>query len=478
MTKIKLMTHQQAALEKSRTERNLALFHDVGTGKTITAISIYIDKLSQYDRFLRCVIFAPKAVLGGWKKEFALFSDVDHSRVTVLTGPTKDRLKLFKEKTAHFSSQIFILNYESLLSKDLQSAIVKWKPEILICDEAHRLKSHESKRSKLMEPIARGTLHNYLLTGTPIVNSEMDIFQQYKILDGGETFGDKFFVFRTVYFEDENASWSHRDNHFPKFVPKKFTHEKMKRLIAASAVQANKKDCIDLPPLVYRTVEVELSPEQKRTYKEMKEEFITFIRDNQDKPRAVMAELAMHKALRLQQIVSGFVRVEKTETEPEKDIRLKSNPRLEILQDLLTDIVPAEKVIVWCCFRENYKMITEMLEKEKWSYAMVVGGMSDVQAEIDRFQTDPSCRVLIANQQAGGSGLNLQQASTAIYYSKSFSLEHDIQSLARCYRKGSDIHQKVTRIDLVAPETIDVLVNEALKRKQSVADLISDWSNI
>jgi SNF2 family DNA or RNA helicase len=306
----------------------------------------------------------------------------------------------------------------------------------------------------------------------------MDIFQQYKILDGGETFGEKFFVFRTVYFEDENAAWSHRDNHFPKFVPKKFTHEKMKRLIASKAVQAKKEDCIDLPPLVYKTIEVELSPEQKRVYKEMKEEFVTFIRDGKDQPRAVLAELAMHKALRLQQIVSGFVRVEKTMTDPEKDIRLKENPRLEILQDLLTDIVPAEKVIVWCCFRENYKMITEMLEKEMWNYAMVVGGMSDTQAEIERFQTDPSCRVLIANQQAGGAGLNLQQASTAIYYSKSFSLEHDIQSLARCYRKGSDIHQKVTRIDMVAPDTIDILVNEALKRKQNVSDLILDWTNL
>lgn len=473
-----LMKHQTEALEKSRIEKNLAIFHDVGTGKTITTISILLDKMTEYDRFLKVLIFAPKAVLGGWKKELAQFSSIDQSRVTILNGAGKARIAEFLAKIAKFPAQIFIMNYESLLMADLHKAIVAWGPEILICDEAHRLKSHESKRSKLMEPIAKKCLHKYLLTGTPIVNSEMDIFQQYKILDGGETFGEKFFVFRTVYFEDANAAWSHRDNHFPKFVPKPYTHEKMKRLIASKAVQAKKEDCIDLPPLVYKTVEVEMSPEQRRIYKEMKDDFVTFIRDNQDKPRAVIAELAMHKALRLQQIVSGFVRVEKTATEPEKDIRLKSNPRLEILQDLLTDIVPAEKVIIWCCFRENYKMITEMLEKESWNYAMVVGGMKDVNAEIERFQTDPQCRILIANQQAGGAGLNLQQASTAIYYSKSFSLEHDIQSLARCYRKGSDVHQKVTRYDLIAPDTIDELVNEALKRKQSVSDLILDWTDL
>lgn len=475
---IKLMAHQQEALEASRVNKDLAIFHGVGTGKTITAISILLDKMKLYEKFLKVLIFAPKAVLGGWEKEFANYTDLDRSRITILNGSNKDRLKLFLEKTSIFPGQIFILNYESLLSKDLHDALVKWSPEILICDEAHRLKSPESKRSVKMEPIAKKALHRYLLTGTPIVNSEMDVFQQYKILDGGETFGEKFFVFRTVYFEDANASWAHRDNHFPKFVPRKFTHEKMKRLIASKAVQAKKEDCIDLPPLMFKTVDVELSPEQKRTYKEMKDEFITFIKDNQDKPRAVMAELAMHKALRLQQIVSGFVRVEKTETEPEKDIRLKENPRLDILKDLLEDIVPSEKVIIWCCFRENYSMITEMLEKEKWNYAMVVGGTKDVQGEIDRFQTDPQCRVMIANQQAGGCGLNLQQASTAIYFSKGFSLEQDIQSLARCYRKGSDVHQKVTRIDLIAPNTIDALVSQALQRKQDISDLILDWSTI
>lgn len=476
---MKLMKHQISAIERARETRDLALFMDPGVGKTLTAIKIYQEKCELYGRTLKALVFAPKSVLGSWKNEFGLYTDISPQLVTVLNDASnKKRLSLFLEKIKSGTGQVFVVNYEALLSKELHQAFINWAPEILICDESHKLKSHNSKRSKAMESIASKALHRYLLTGTPITNKEEDLFQQFKILDGGETFGAKFFVFQKIYFEDENAAWSHKQNHFPKYVMRKTMINKFKELVAAKSIQAKKEDCIDLPPLVFKSITVELSPEQKRLYKEMKEELVAFIKAPDDRPRAVIAELAMHKALRLQQIVSGFVRVERTETEPGIDIRIKENPRLDLLSELIEEIVPYEKVIIWCCFRENYAMIEEMLKKARWNYAMIVGGVKNFQAEIDKFQNDPSCRIMIANQQAGGAGINLQQGSTAIYYSKNFNWAEDSQSLARCYRKGSDIHQKVTRIDILAENTIDVIVNEALMRKQNISDLILDWSNI
>jgi len=80
--------------------------------------------------------------------------------------------------------------------------------------------------------------------------------------------------------------------------------------------------------------------------------------------------------------------------------------------------------------------------------------------------------VLIGNQGAGGIGIDLTGANTAIYYSKGYSMEQDMQSHARIEGVGSLKHKRLTRLDIVAADTIDEIVNEALTRKQNLAELI------
>ena len=94
---------------------------------------------------------------------------------------------------------------------------------------------------------------------------------------------------------------------------------------------------------------------------------------------------------------------------------------------------------------------------------------------MNAFRTDPEVGVMIANQGAGGVGVNLVEAGYSIYYSKGFKLEDDLQSEARNYRGGSEIHEKVTRIDLVATGTIDELVTEALENKMQISENILGW---
>jgi SNF2 family DNA or RNA helicase len=69
------------------------------------------------------------------------------------------------------------------------------------------------------------------------------------------------------------------------------------------------------------------------------------------------------------------------------------------------------------------------------------------------------------------------EASYAIYYSKGFKLEHDLQSEARNHRGGSEMHDKVTRIDIVAKGTIDELITESLEKKQNIAERILSWKD-
>jgi SNF2 family DNA or RNA helicase len=142
---------------------------------------------------------------------------------------------------------------------------------------------------------------------------------------------------------------------------------------------------------------------------------------------------------------------------------------MEALEDL-----EGHKVIVWACFRENYAMIAEALEKAGMQYAFLYGGMSDKerQLNLDLFCKDPNVNVLIANQKSAGLGINLVESDYSLYFSRNFSLEEDLQSEARNYRGGSEMHEKVTRVDLVCPHTIDSLVLKALLSKQNMAENI------
>ena len=73
---------------------------------------------------------------------------------------------------------------------------------------------------------------------------------------------------------------------------------------------------------------------------------------------------------------------------------------------------------------------------------------------------------------SGGIGINLVAASYAIFYSRSFSLEHDLQAEARNYRGGSERHTKITRIDIVARDTIDEHIQKALSDKQNISETL------
>jgi len=125
---------------------------------------------------------------------------------------------------------------------------------------------------------------------------------------------------------------------------------------------------------------------------------------------------------------------------------------------------------VWAVFKENYNDIREVCEKLKLDYVEVTGEVSqkNKMLAVERLNNDPKCRVLIGHPGSGGIGINLVAANHTIFYSRSFSLEYDIQAEARNYRGGSEQHEKVTRIDLVTPNTIDEQVLKALASKKNI----------
>jgi SNF2 family DNA or RNA helicase len=384
-------------------------------------------------------------------------------------GSGKERAAILKDCP---SDRICITNYEALLMPEL---FLQMKSFIaggcLVLDESHKCKDISSKRTKQAIELADVAKYRYLLTGTPILNDYMDIFSQFRILDRGERFGSNFFTFRARYFEDKNRLMP-KAKYFPKWEPIRDADKKIKSLIEPVSMHIEKSKCLSLPPLVRKTIEIKMGKEQERLYEAMRKDLVATIQTEGSGARHSIAELAITKALRLQQIVSGHIRVEGIDGEESKTIQIKDNPRKEALKQLLEDLAPHHKVLVWAVFHANYEDIRDACDKLGIKYAELHGQISDRDTQIDRFNNNPEYRVLIGHPGSGGIGVNLVAASYSIFYSRSFSLEFDIQAEARNYRGGSDCHQSITRIDLVTPSTIDELVLKALASKTAISNSV------
>lgn len=469
----KLWKHQEQAIELAANIRDLALFFDVGTGKSATAINIIDQKTMLEMRNLKVLIVCPVVVMRQWKAEIAKFGKNPLQKVILLYGTARQRIELFDKSP---KDSIFIINFEGLSRiEPLYRRLVEWCPEILVVDEAHKVKSHNSLISRRlhflsgkMEEKRKNKLeisHRYLLTGSPILNNEMDIWSQFFVLDQGKTFGANFFAFRNRYFIDRNrnapAHIKFRDWKFVKGKEGEF-----KQKLATKSLVAKKEECLDLPDLVRVKIPVEFTKEQKKAYDEMRDDFLTFV-DGE----AVTALMAMTKALRLQQIASGFVN-----TENGKTIRFEETPREEALKELLEQLTEDGKVIVWSVFQNNYEVIGSVCDKLKLKWVELSGRVGgDKRFEnVRAFQEDHDVRVLIGHPGSGGIGVNLTAAKYSIWWSRSFSLEHEIQATARNYRGGSEIHSKITRYDLVAENSLDEKVMEALAAKKDLADRLMD----
>ncbi len=479
--KIEPWAHQKEAIERAREVKHFALFFEPGTGKTGTTINILREKFNGARRLLRTLIFCPPLVVPNWRDEWKKHSDIDLKNVILLQGTGSKRLKTFLANSS--SGKVFITNYESLLMRDLFEAFQTWKPEALVYDESHRLKSPQSKRSKLADTLSNPILEGggldpnrplcYLLSGSPVLNSPMDLFQQFLVLDGGKAFGRNYFAFCARYFRDCNSGMP-KDRYFPRWEPMTLLRDgvdalsEINAIVAQNGMRVEKKDCLDLPPEVSVTLKVGMTPTQTRLYLEMKKDFVTYLGD-----QACVATLAIVKALRLLQITAGFLGVEGQESDPTV-VSLEATPKEEALEELLEELAPHSKVIVWAVWKENYGTIKRVCERLGLGFVEVHGGVSQGGKEnaVKAFTLDQSIRVFIGHPGSGGIGINLTCAPYSIFYSRTFSLEHFLQARARNHRGGSREagHEKITHYDLVCEGTIDELVTEKLANKIDLSE--------
>lgn len=452
-----LWQHQENAVKRFEDYDHCALLWDMGTGKTRTAVEWLRNKIHKtaFTNEFKVLIISPKVTLWNWKSELEPASTT--FMVGVVDGTEKKKIEIIK---AH---PIVVMNPECLNSSKILDTMKNCKFQYLIVDESHRFKNPKSKRLKALLSISDAIPYRMILTGTPILANYLDIWAQWRIMDGGVDLGKNFYVFREKYFRDKNVGFKGRPAYYPMYIVKPESARELSQIMDRKASRIKKEECLSLPDLVFQTESVEMGKEQAKAYSDMEKTLVAAVKAGE-----CTATNALTQVLRMLQILSGYIKTD------EETYLFPENPRLDRLKELLEDLTPTSKMIVWSSFQENYFAISALCTSLGIQYAELTGLTKEKAAEIDKFQKDPKVRVIIANPAAGGIGVNLTEASYAVYFSRSFSLGDRLQSEARCYRHGSQKHSKITIIDLIVKDTLDEEVLSALKRKESVSDTILD----
>jgi len=455
-----LWSHQQLALDRAG-ERHALLF-DIGCGKTRTAIELLkkATKNAVAQAKKKVLIFAPLNVVRNWDKEIGKY--LGETCTVFLVGGQARKKKLdiiheFRDYRLTDHHVFLVCNIEILRSTEYTSWLGMTGASFVIVDESHNFKSPKSLQTKglFITLDALKARYLYLLSGTPSPEGYIDLWTMFTLL---KRTTDNFFVWRKKYFTDRNERRRGTSNYWPDYVVTESGKEKLEVALRECSTTANKDMVLDLPPYLRTSMYAELSHEQSKHYNTMMEYLFAIDEDGNELNAANM----LSRTLRLQQIIAGFL----------GDVPVKENNRLEALKAAI-ESTEREQFIVWTIFKATYKQIADVLDKLGIGYGMLTGE----QTAEERFQAMElfqagKIRGLIAHPKAGGVGVNLTAAAYSIHYTRSFSLTDDMQAEGRNYRGGSEIHKKITRIDIVAPDTIDEDITEALRSKKSVQDFI------
>jgi len=442
--------HQIHAFNLGITLDAAAYFMEMGAGKTLPAIAVagYRWLRGQVNRLL---IVCPASVMPVWKQEFEKCSAIQY-RVVVLDGPVKKRQEILANWQDSLGLDVAVINYEG--ARNMVDDLLTWKPDMLIMDEAHRCKTPGSQQSKAMARIARVARYKLSLTGTPITNSPLDVYGIYRALDPS-IFGTSFFAFKNRYAI--MGGWENKQVVGYQRV------EELAAKIHRIAFRVRKDECLDLPEMVdvYRTCNLE--PKAQALYDQMRKESVAELEAGE----TVIATNVLSKLLRLSQIAGGFLDGEQV-----------SAAKLSLLGEILDDLQGA-KAVIFVRFTKEKEAIEKMLAKKKIDFVSLDGStkMKDRGDLVERFQSDDTCQVFVGQIAAAGTGITLHAASTAIFYSCSFSYADLDQARSRLHRSGQ--RHPVTNIFLTARGTVDEKIHAALAEKRDIAaNIVDNWREL
>lgn len=452
--KTKPMLHQMIGLCFAVGRDAIALFYDIGIGKTLTAL--YINRFVWKAK--RILVICPKPVISTWLDEVSLHTDYD---ITVVDGTKAEKLA----KISIVKDGITVMNFEAARSLFLtteenisgKKSLIFYDGKILsmgfdsiIIDESHHIKNQGAYQTKICWRFGKYILKKIIMTGTPVGDSSLDLWAQIFMLDRGIRLGKSFFGFRFKHFYQYGFKW----------LPKSLAGQKISSKIEDIALFYDQKECFDLPEIVYEVYVAELKGEQKKAYNYVRGALLSLY----EEPPVDIGR-AENKINKLRQIVGGFCYGEDI-------VRFEYGTKKEVLKDLLQSCLKrSKKIIIYHSYREEGRIIEEVCDKvlgiKEYSQYMSFRGEKNYESSFERIKQAKNIsdiRIIIASIKSFSEGINFSEATIGIFYSNEFSRTNREQAIGRIYRKGQK--KKVLIIDIEMENSVDLYIKKVLRRKE------------
>jgi SNF2 family DNA or RNA helicase len=453
----------------------LALFGEVGTGKTKIIIDTFINQ-----RFLlnHMVVVCPKSLFSTWGKEIKRHSDLNQYNII-----RWDNIKKIKSTASSIetmlsrSGYIFIINIESLqysnvLIEKLMLDLSR-KPSLIVLDESVKIQTPSAIRTKNSIKYSQNFTQRVIMTGTDISSGPQALFSQFQFLDKmfwKKQFIQNFTAFKATFCLPKKVRIQggreievvKRLDEMTKVerIIQNTKLEKLNAIIAPYTIRILRKDCLDLPEQINIDIIVELSSVEMAAYQSMKKICIAEV------------EGEIHEAInaisvfsKLRQLTSGHIERTKIAATPSK---------LSVLLDDIDD--NNETAIIVCYFQTDIQIVTEALQekygKENCQSYYGLNSDKDNAESKDRFEQG-TLRFLVASHGMMAQGHNFQEHCSLMYiYSVDLNSETNAQFKGRIDRLGQK-RNPVYKY-LLAKDTIDIDIHEMIQQKMNLQSVFSN----
>ncbi|HFR3980521.1 TPA: SNF2-related protein [Streptococcus suis] len=439
--KLTLHNYQVVAKDFIISHPNAAVILDMGMGKTATTLSAVNELM--FDRFevTKVLVIAPLRVANTvWSDEIEQWAELRHLRYSKIVGTSKQR-KVALQKDA----DIYIVNRENLPWLVEQcSPYFKW--DMVVIDELSSFKSWQSKRFKAFMAMRPYMKRIVGLTGTPSSNGLMDLFAEFKVIDGGERLGRFIGEFRSRYFEEGRRN----GNIVYEYIPMDYAECQIQDKISDITISMKALDYLDMPDLISTKKLVRMSEKEKEKYSQFKKEYVLSELDGLEVTAANAASLTN----KLVQLSNGAVYSDDHTVVPLHE------QKLDALEDIL-ESANGETVLVAYWFKHDLARIIGRLEKLKVK-SRVLKTEEDI-----REWNKGNVPVGLLHPAGAGHGLNLQKGGHhLVWFGLTWSLELYQQTNARLWRQGQEAETVVIQ-HIVTEGTIDEEILKALENKDA-----------
>ncbi|HBI43637.1 MAG TPA: helicase Snf2 [Planctomycetales bacterium] len=407
---------------------------DMGLGKTVQTLAA-VELLARERGVERVLVVAPASVKYQWETEIQKYTG---RPVQVVEGNAAERRARYKQPTFYR-----LINYETVV-RDLQE-LNAWQPDLIVLDEAQRIKNWESKTSKAVKRLC--SRYAVVLTGTPLENKLEELFSIVAFVDE-RRLGPAFQFRHDHRVEDANGKLLGYRN-----------LDALREKLAPILLRRTRAEVLSqLPARTDTTVYVEMAAAQRPLYAEHQ---ATLGRILQKK---YLTELDRRRILcciaNLRMLCDSTFLL---------DHQTNVSPKLEEVAELLRELLGPEphKVVVFSQWEVMLRKAAEVVEQLGVGHTILHGNIpgKDRRKLLEKFRDDPECRVFLSTD-AGGTGLNLQAADTVINLEVPWNPAVLDQRIARVHRMGQ--HRPVQVFNLVTRDSIEERVLRTLEQKRSL----------